>query len=109
MTSAAGSLAGLALAFHREMAGLYARSEREVQYRPSAFRSMVADVGGVEAARRLVMSPHPSDGFTTLWEKGRLDLTAEALVVDERFAGLFPEEVVEQARARLVDYGHSPP
>lgn len=94
-----------AAAFHREMSRLYARSENEIGYRPTAFRAMVADVGGVEAARRLVMAAQPSDGFALLWEKRRLDLSAEAYVVAERFAGLFEDDVVERARARLADYG----
>lgn len=91
--------------FHREMAGLYVRSEREVGYRPTAFRSMVAEHGGVETARRLVTAAQPSDGFTTLWEARRLDLTAEALVVDDRFSELFAPEVVERARDRLRQFG----
>lgn len=97
--------AELAAEFHREMVQLAHRSEREVNYHPTLFIRMVADHGGVETARRLVMSSTPSDGFTTLWEARRLDLTAEALVVLPRYASIFPDEVIERARQRLGDYG----
>ena len=70
-----------------------------------AFIRMISEHGGVETARRLIMSSSPSDGFTTLWEAGRLDLTAEALVISPRFAVLFDEAVVDRARERLGEYG----
>ena len=44
----------------------------------------------------------------TLWERQRLDLTVEALVVDPRFAHLFTDEEREVARKRLDDFGHEP-
>ncbi len=46
---------------------------------------MASEHGGVEAAKRLLHAPNVSEGFVTLWEKGRLDLSAEALVLQERF------------------------
>lgn len=86
----------LSRGFHQEMVRLYQRSQGEVGYNPTAFIGMISEHGGVETARRLVMSPNPSDGFTTLWEARRLDLTAEALVVRLRFAPLFGDEVVDR-------------
>ena len=68
---------------------------------------MISEQGGVETARRLVTSPTPSHGFATLWEAGRLDLTAEAIVILPRYASLFDEAVVVRARERLRDYGFS--
>jgi hypothetical protein len=97
--------ADLGREFHREMLNLYRRSQREVDYNPTLFVRMISEHGGVEAARRLVTSATPSDGFTKLWESGRLDLTAEALVVQPRFSELFDETTIERARQRLADYG----
>jgi hypothetical protein len=44
-----------------------------------------------------------------LWERGRLDLTVEALVFDNaKFQSLFTAEEVEIARKRLVRYEYPP-
>jgi hypothetical protein len=38
---------------------------------------MLLEHGGVETARRLLRKDGISDGFTTLWERKRLDLSVE--------------------------------
>jgi hypothetical protein len=45
-----------------------------------------------------------SDGFTTLWELKRLDLSVEAFVLRPEYAPLFTEEERAIARARLRQY-----
>ena len=60
----------------------------------------------METARRLISSNQPSEGFTALWERRRLDLTVEAHVVLPEFEGLFTDDEVEAAQARLVAYGY---
>lgn len=102
---ASPSTTQLAREFHRDMTSLYQRAQSEVDYHPSAFIRMVSDLGGVETARRLVAQPNPSEGFATLWEAGRLDLAAEALVALPRYHSLFAPEIVERARQRLADHG----
>jgi hypothetical protein len=67
---------------------------------------MVTQYGALGAARRLLHAPAVSDGFVTLWERGRLDLTVESLVVDKRFARLFTEVEQAIARKRLDDFSH---
>lgn len=47
-----------------------------------------------------------SDGFRVLADKGRLDLSLEALVVDKRFTGLFTDEEANNALMRLLDAGY---
>ncbi|WP_179135858.1 hypothetical protein [Paenibacillus sp. 32352] len=55
------------------------------------------------------MSETPSDGFTELWSRGRLDLTVEALVgFHEEFKALFSVVEIEAARKRLIDMGYKP-
>ena len=48
-----------------------------------------------------------SDGFTTLWELKRLDLSVEAYVLRPEYAPLFTEEERGIARARLRQYGYA--
>ncbi|MGD9526410.1 MAG: DUF262 domain-containing protein [Pseudonocardia sp.] len=95
-------------AFDRAVLDIIERSRAELRYNPRYFRVMVTQYGALGAARRLLGAPAVSDGFVTLWERQRLDLTVEALVVDPRFAHLFADEEREVARKRLDDFGHEP-
>jgi hypothetical protein len=58
----------------------------------------------VEATRRLVCADTVSEGFTKLWEHGRLAMTVEALAILPWYASLFDPDVVARARTRLLDY-----
>src|SRR5260221_459846 len=69
---------------------------------------MVTENGGVETAH-LLLAKDPTDGFTKLWEKKRLDLSVEALILKPQFASLFDEVERENARKRLADYGYTAP
>ncbi|WP_280467119.1 GmrSD restriction endonuclease domain-containing protein [Nocardia cyriacigeorgica] len=82
-----------------------ARAAKETGYRAGHFRRMVAEMGAVGTARKLLATKQLSEGFSTLWEFGRLDLTVEAAVLDERFAELFTDQERETARFRLQQFG----
>jgi hypothetical protein len=70
---------------------------------------MLGDRGGLATAKYLINSPKPSDGYTHLYERGRLDLTVEGMVVETRkWHTLFTSEELEKARQRLVQYGYRP-
>jgi hypothetical protein len=79
---------------------------KRIGYNPTYFTRMLAEHGAVETARRLITAPAVSDGFTTLWERGRLDLSVEAMVQRPEFAALFTPAEVEAARRRLRDFGY---
>lgn len=93
--------------FERAMRSVYERARTEGGYTATYFLSMLAERGAVATARKLLHAPTVSDGFAALWERGRLDLTVEALVIDPRFAGLFTEEELEVARRRLEQFGYA--
>lgn len=94
--------------FDRAVLDLVERCRAELRYNPRYFRVMITQHGALEAARRLLRAPAVSDGFVTLWERGRLDLTVETLVVDGRFSSLFTDEERAVARKRLDDFGYGP-
>jgi hypothetical protein len=49
--------------------------------------------------------PQPSDGYTALWERKRLDLTVEALIMDNpEYQSLFDEKTFHTAKRRLQEY-----
>jgi hypothetical protein len=94
--------------FDRAVMEIIERSRAELRYNPRYFRVMITQYGALGAARRLLHAPAVSDGFVTLWERRRLDLTVESLAVDERFAHLFTDEERAIARKRLEDFGYVP-
>lgn len=57
-------------------------------------------------ARRILDGRRLSDGFSTLAEQGRLDLSLEALAVDRRFTGLFTDDQANEALTRLLEAGY---
>jgi hypothetical protein len=94
--------------FDRAVLELVERCRAELRYNPRYFRVMITQYGALGATRRLLGAPAVSDGFVTLWERQRLDLAVETLVLDERFAHLFSDDEREIARRRLRDFGHDP-
>lgn len=97
------------LAFHRAMVAIYDRAKREANYSATRFVQMVASQGGLKTARQLLHADTVSDGFTSLWEAGRLDLSVEAHVLLPEYVELFTEAERRIARGRLAQYGYAPP
>jgi hypothetical protein len=54
-------------------------------------------------------APKVSDGFTALWERGRLDLSVESVILKADFSDLFTEDERDLARSRLQEYDYTPP
>jgi hypothetical protein len=99
----------LAAAFDRAMMDIYVRAKSEANYTASIFHRMLCERGGLATARQLINERTPSEGYTALWERGRLDLTVEAVVTDNRvWHDLFESQELERARKRLSDYGYKP-
>ncbi|WP_438387942.1 GmrSD restriction endonuclease domain-containing protein [Actinopolyspora saharensis] len=97
----------LAAEFDQRMRELYERGRVEAHYTATYFLSMLAEHGGVSTARKLLSGSAVSDGFAALWERGRLDLTVEALVTQPRFAELFSAEEIKSAQHRLDQFGYA--
>ena len=92
-------------AFDLAMIAIYEDAKQQAGYTATRFLQMISELGGLAAAKQLLHASGVSDGFTTLWEKGRLDLSVEAHVLKPEFADLFSDEERETARARLAEYG----
>lgn len=94
----------LEVEFHRAMVSIYEKARDEAGYLATRYIQMVGTNGGIEAAKILVNLKAPSDGYTELWKRKRLDLTVEALVIQEKWKTLFEPEEIERARNRLREY-----
>lgn len=66
----------------------------------------VEDDTAMKAAHRCLSGHRESDGFSILSDKGRLDLSLEALAVDKRFTQLFTDEEANNALTRLLAAGY---
>ena len=81
-----------------------------------ASRQQAADLGirlrpmdekdAMTQAHRALSGHRESDGFFALLDKGRLDLSLEALAVQKQFTGLFSDEEANNALTRLLDAGY---
>jgi len=91
--------------FHEAMVEIYRRAKSEAGYTATYFLSMVSERGGYETAMYLIHTDRPSDGYTSLYERGRLDLTVEALVLRPAWEDLFTVGDRDLAQKRLIEYG----
>lgn len=92
--------------FHQAMAQIYTRAKSEAGYNATRYLQMVADSGGLATAKHLLHSKDVSDGFTHLWERGRLDLSVEALILEPEWKALFTADDRLIASQRLEAYGY---
>jgi 5-methylcytosine-specific restriction enzyme A len=79
---------------------------RTLSYTPSYFVQMIDDRGALGACRKLIDDNNPSEGFTKLWELGRMDLTVEAVALRPPYKALFTQVERLKARRRLEEYGY---
>ncbi len=93
--------------FHYDMQDICKRSSEELGYKPKKFLQMLGEFGGVETVKKLIECKELSYGFTILAEKHRLDLSAEAYVIKEKYKSLFTDEEREVCRTRLEQSGYS--
>lgn len=107
---------------YKDLLSIYARAGAEVTYetdrgetRPywakrylQAVKRAKRNDEVLEFVHRLVRQEEVSRGFLILKKAGRLDLTVEALVVDETrpYHAEFDINVVQTAKQRLADHGH---
>ncbi len=67
---------------------------------------MLHEHRGLETARILLHAPNVSEGYVALWERKRLDLTVESVILAPEWKSLFSKEEPDIARRRLAEYGH---
>ena len=66
----------------------------------------VKEEEAMKAAHRALSGHRESDGFSVLADKGRLDLSLEALAVSKKFTALFTDEEANTALTRLLSAGY---
>lgn len=92
--------------FHNEMINVHRLICEKTDYNARRFLQMVNFSGGVRAAKELLCARDIPDGLCNLALAGRLDLSMEALVLQERWASLFNEDELQLAKNRLRSLGY---
>jgi hypothetical protein len=91
------------------MFGIYRRALQEAHYSANYFREMVEERFGYDTAMQLIHDSLPAQGYTALWERGRLDLTVEALVLRPEWRDTFTDDDRMAAYRRLEQYQYQFP
>ena len=95
--------------FEEELREKMIQAKKECKYNPTRFNQMLAQYGGVETARRLIASAQKtgnlSEGLSTLWSCGRLDLSMEESVCKPEYAALFSETEIMYCKNILRELG----
>src|SRR3990172_7995727 len=95
----------LEIQFNEAMLDIYRKAKSEAKYNAIRFLQMVTDHGGLVTAHMLINSATVSEGYTALWERCRLGLPVEAMILDkEKYHSLFSEEELATCRKRLNQY-----
>ena len=66
----------------------------------------IRPLADMTAAHKILSGHRESDGFFQLADKGRLDLTLEAMAVKKQFTALFNDEEANNALDRLLLNGY---
>ena len=93
--------------FERAMREACAKSAR-LGYYPHLFIQMLDNRGGVGSVKHLLSSDEIQYGLARLWEMEALHLSAEAHVLQAKWASLFTEAERAAARRRLDMYDYRP-
>lgn len=66
----------------------------------------IRPITDMQQVHRCLSGNRESDGFHLLAQKGRLDLSLEALSVKKQFTALFTDDEANTALMRLLDAGY---
>ena len=81
----------------------WAEARKKTEALGIRLRPMTLDM---KTAKRCLSGHRESDGFYPLADKGRLDLSLEALAVKKPFTGLFTDQEANTALDRLLSVGY---
>ncbi len=93
--------------FDEAMMTIYRRAKTECRYTPSIFFRMLNEKRGLATAKQLINALTESEGYTKLYELGRLDLTVEAVIYENnKWHSLFTDEEITKCENRLASYNY---
>ena len=79
------------------------RAQSEVGYSATRFRQLLAERGGFGAAHFLLAKKEPSEGFTSMYMAGRIDLTLECIIQRPEWRRFFESSELSRANTLTGD------
>ena len=83
------------------MLACYEKAKNECNYHADKFHREVKETGGLTVAKEQLASDVPRNALLLLHRMGRLDISTEALALNQQFRELFTKEELDRARNRL--------
>lgn len=77
------------------------RQAQGLGYNPSRFEQMLAELGALRLAKKLITAPDIQDGLKAMTKLGRKDLTLESIMLEAKFKSLFSVDELAAAQWRL--------
>lgn len=96
----------LELALEKELTQRIEKANAVCGKLPDRFLAQAEKAGMTNAVHQLVRRGQLSETFGPLADCGRLDLSIEATVTDNRFGALFSDEEVNACFELLCEYGY---
>lgn len=92
--------------FNEEVLLAIEKMKKEEHYTPTRFIQMLQQAGNNahEVVQRLVIKD-VSLGLEKLWEKGRLELSMEAIMTKPEYKELFSQEIIKICEKKLKQFG----
>ena len=84
----------------------FLKALEENRKKAEALGARIRPITEMQQAHRCLSGNRESDGFNILAQKGRLDLSLEALAVKKQFTSLFNDDEAKNALMRLLDAGY---
>ena len=84
----------------------FLRALEENRKKAEGLGARIRPITDLQQAHRCLSGSRESDGFNVLAQKGRLDLSLEALAVKKQYTGLFSDDEANAALMRLLDAGY---
>ena len=84
----------------------FLRALEENRKKAEALGARIRPITEMQQAHRALSGNRESDGFNLLAQKGRLDLSLEALAVKKQFTVLFTDDEANNALMRLLEAGY---
>ena len=84
----------------------FLKALEENRKKAEALGARIRPITEMQQAHRCLSGNRESDGFNILAQKGRLDLSLEALAVKKQFTSLFNDDEANNVLMRLLDAGH---
>jgi 5-methylcytosine-specific restriction protein A len=110
MTSEEEMQEDLETAFHQKALEIYETTKKECGYNAVRFLQKIHKDGGLGAAKAWLRERPKGDkltkGFLKLLDYGRIDISLEAVVLQEPWNTLFTPAELSIAQRRLQKYGH---